>query len=57
MIPEPLGEAAADLALERGEVSIAEEASISDLRPGRLGRWGCTLAPDEGDTESALELG
>ncbi len=53
---EPLREAAADLALERGEVSIAEN-HISDLRPGasrkmRLAR----VARMRGDTESALEL-
>ena len=53
---EPLREAAADLALDRGEVVIAEE-HISELRPGssrklRLAR----VARIRGDTESALNL-
>ena len=53
---EPLRESAADLALDRGEVSIAEN-HISELRPGaprklRLAR----VARMRGDTESALAL-
>ena len=53
---EPLREAAADLALDRGEVNIAE-GHISELRPTasrklRLAR----VARIKGDTEAALEL-
>ena len=53
---EPLREAAVDLALERGEVSVAED-HISELRPGasrkiRMAR----VARMKGDTEAALEL-
>ena len=53
---QPLREAAADLALERGEVSIAEN-HISELHPGvsrkmRLAR----VARMRGDTETASEL-
>ena len=53
---QPLREAAADLALDRGEVSIAEN-HISELHPGvsrkmRLAR----VARMRGDTETASEL-
>ena len=53
---QPLREAAADLALDRGEVSIAEN-HISELSPGpsskmRLAR----VARMRGDSEAAMEL-
>ena len=53
---EPVREAAADLALDRGEVSIAEN-HISELRPGASSKMrSARVARMRGDTETALEL-
>ena len=53
---EPLREAAADLALDRGEVSIAEN-HISELSPGASSKMRLArLARMRGDMEAAMEL-